>query len=34
MNIKPIKTKKDYKEALKEIEVLFDAKPNTVSSSQ
>ena len=29
MNIKPIKTKKDYKEALKEIEVLFDAKPNT-----
>ena len=29
MNIKPIKTKKDYKEALKKIEELFDAKPNT-----
>jgi len=29
MNIKPIKTKKDYKEALAEVEKLFDAKPNT-----
>jgi HTH-type transcriptional regulator/antitoxin HigA len=29
MNIKPIKTKKDYENALKEIERLFDAKPNT-----
>lgn len=29
MNIKPIKTKKDYAEALKKIERLFDAKPNT-----
>jgi len=28
-NIKPIKTKKDYRAALKEIEKLFDAKPNT-----
>ena len=28
-NIKPIKTKKDYRDALKEIEHLFDAKPNT-----
>ncbi len=28
-NIRPIKTKKDYKAALKEIERLFDAKPNT-----
>lgn len=29
MNIKPIKTKKDYQAALKEIEALFDAIPNT-----
>ena len=29
MNIRPIKTKKDYENALKEIERLFDAKPNT-----
>lgn len=29
MNIKPIKTKKDYYAALKEIETLFEAKPNT-----
>ena len=29
MNIKAIKTKKDYLEALKKIEKLFDAKPNT-----
>ena len=29
MNIKPIKTKKDYSAALKKIEKLFDAKPNT-----
>ncbi len=29
MNIKPIKTKKDYNEALKRIEKLFSAKPNT-----
>lgn len=29
MNIKPIKTKKDYKAALKKIEELFDAKPDT-----
>src|SRR5690349_13994434 len=28
-NIKPIKTKKDYQSALKEIERLFDAEPNT-----
>lgn len=28
-NIKPIKTKKDYQSALKEIEKLFDAKPNS-----
>jgi HTH-type transcriptional regulator / antitoxin HigA len=29
MNIKPIKTKKDYEAALKKIDELFDAKPNT-----
>ncbi len=29
MNIKPIKTKKDYKAALHEIESLMVAKPNT-----
>ncbi|MEO8400008.1 MAG: transcriptional regulator, partial [Ignavibacteriaceae bacterium] len=29
MNIKPIKTKKDYEAALKKIESLFNAKPNT-----
>lgn len=29
MNIKPIKTKKDYEAALKKIEGLFNAKPNT-----
>lgn len=29
MNIKPIKTKKDYANALKRLEVIFDAKPGT-----
>ncbi len=29
MNIKPIKTKKDYNEALKQIEMLFGAKKNS-----
>lgn|SRR3989339_1547938 len=29
MNIKPIKTKKDYETALKKIDELFEAKPNT-----
>lgn len=29
MTIKPIKTKKDYEAALKKIDELFDAKPNT-----
>ena len=29
MNIKPIKTKKDYQQALSRLEVIFDAKPNT-----
>ena len=29
MTIKPIKTERDYRTALKEIEKLWDAKPNT-----
>ena len=29
MNIKPIKTKKDYDQALERLEVIFDAKKNT-----
>ena len=29
MNIKPIKTKRDYINALKPLEVIFDAKPGT-----
>jgi len=29
MTIKPIKTERDYRTALKEIERLWDAKPNT-----
>ena len=29
MNIKPIKIEKDYQEALKRLEDIFDAKPNT-----
>ena len=29
MKIKPVKTEKDYKEALREIEKLWNAKPNT-----
>ena len=29
MNVKPIKTKKDYGDALKRMEVIFDAKPGT-----
>lgn len=29
MNIKPIKTERDYQSALKEIDKLWDAKPNT-----
>ncbi len=30
MNIKPIKTKEDYQQALKEIDALMDAKLDTV----
>jgi HTH-type transcriptional regulator/antitoxin HigA len=29
MNIKPIKTKDDYQEALKRLEEIFDSKPNS-----
>ncbi len=29
MNIKPIKTNKDYNKALSQIDKIFDAKPNT-----
>lgn len=31
MDIKPIKTKKDYEAALKKIDRLFDAKPNSLN---
>jgi len=34
MNIKPIKTEKDYNAALKEIEELFDAKPGTLEGDR
>jgi len=29
MNIRPIKTENDYQEALKRLEIIFDALPNT-----
>ena len=29
MNIKPVKTAKDYKQALVRLEQIFDAKPGT-----
>jgi HTH-type transcriptional regulator/antitoxin HigA len=34
MEIKPIKTKRDYAAALKEIERLFDAKPGTADGDR
>jgi HTH-type transcriptional regulator/antitoxin HigA len=34
MTIKPIKTERDYKKALKEIEKLWDAKPNTAKGDR
>ena len=35
MNIKPIKTEKDYEAALKRVEILWDnAKPNTVEGDE
>ncbi len=34
MTIKPIKTERDYRKALKEIEGLWDAKPNTAKGDR
>jgi HTH-type transcriptional regulator/antitoxin HigA len=34
MRIKPIKTEKDYQSVLKQIDKLYDAKPNTQQSDQ
>ena len=34
MTIKPIKTERDYQRALKEIEKLWDAKPNTAKGDR
>lgn len=34
MNIKPIKTEADYKDALKRMEVIFDAEPGTPESDE
>ena len=34
MNLKPIKTETDYKNALKRLEVIFDAKPGTKESDE
>jgi HTH-type transcriptional regulator/antitoxin HigA len=34
MNIKPIKTKVDYQDALKRLEMVFDAKPNTMEGDE
>lgn len=34
MNIKPIKTKKDYKETLERIEKLWEAKPKTAEGDE
>ena len=34
MMIKPVKTERDYQKALKEIEKLWDAKPNTAKGDR
>ena len=34
MNIKPIKTDKDYQEALKRLEIIFDAKPGSEEGNE
>ena len=34
MNIKPIKTEQDYQDALKRLENIFDAAPNTVEGDE
>jgi HTH-type transcriptional regulator / antitoxin HigA len=34
MTVKPIKTKKDYQNALKRLEIIFDAKPGTTQGDE
>ncbi len=34
MNIKPIKIEQDYQDALKRLEVIFDAAPNTAEDDE
>ncbi|MFC0774258.1 MULTISPECIES: helix-turn-helix domain-containing protein [Terrimonas] len=34
MKIKPIKTKKDYKQALERLEIIFDAKKGTIEGDE
>jgi len=34
MNIKPIKTEDDYQDALKRLEIVFDAEPNTAEGDE
>ena len=34
MNIKPIKTEQDYQNAIKRLEVVFDAAPNTAEGDE
>lgn len=34
MNVKPIKTEKDYNEALERLEVIFDSKPGTTEGDE
>jgi HTH-type transcriptional regulator / antitoxin HigA len=34
MNIKPIKTKKDYQAAISRLDVIFDAKPGTTEGDE
>jgi HTH-type transcriptional regulator/antitoxin HigA len=34
MNIKPIKTEQDYQDALKRLEIIFDAAPNTIEGDE
>lgn len=34
MNIKPIKSEKDYNTALQRLEIIFDASPNTIEGDE
>lgn len=34
MNIKPIKTKKDYEQAMRRLEIIFDAKKGTAKGDE